>query len=294
MEATIRSVFDQTYNNIEYIIIDGGSSDGSPDIIRKYESRLAYWQSRKDRGAGDAINQGWKIATGSIYAYLNSDDLLMPDAVRVAVDTFLAQPGAGVVYGDSVFIDAQGEKLGAHPSQPFAHAKVFTTWENPIVQPSCFFRRKVFEKFGGLDESYHFSLDFEYWLRICEAVQFVHIPVSLSAVRLHPAAKTWKLEAVQGRDLLRLGLNLVANGTPMRHGVQEEDARKGVYLRAANHLRNAGKRAEAIKIFWSYCRIAMPFPFALLRWVKFSGGVFLKDTFTKKQSPVNSIPTPLH
>ncbi len=195
-----------------------------------------------------------------------------------------------MVYGDSVYIDAAGRELGPHPSEPFNFSKLFTTWENPIVQPSCFFRKSVYEKFGGLDEAFDFALDFEYWLRICEAVQFFHIPICLSDVRLHPGAKTWRLEAVQGRDLIRIGLQLIDKGVPMRHGVTERDASKGLYLRAANHLRNAGERAEAIKIFWTYCRGAMPFPFSVLRLAKFWGGVYVRDALIKKQKPQNHQP----
>src|SRR5437867_5556810 len=114
LEQTILSVLNQDYPKIEYIVMDGGSSDGSVDIIRRYEERLASWTSQRDNGQTDAIRRGFDRATGTIFAWLNSDDLLAPSAVRIAVDAFRRFPDAGVVYGDRLHIDAKGNVIGVN------------------------------------------------------------------------------------------------------------------------------------------------------------------------------------
>ena len=116
LEETIRSVLEQDYPRVEYIIIDGGSTDGSAEIIQRYADRLAYWVSERDRGQTDAINKGFARATGSILAWLNSDDTYQPGALREAVDYLLAHPDVGMVYGDGNFIDEHGKVIGRFPS----------------------------------------------------------------------------------------------------------------------------------------------------------------------------------
>ena len=112
LETTIRSVLEQDYPNIEYIVMDGGSNDGSAEIIKRYADRLAYWESEKDKGQTDAINKGFARSHGEILAWLNSDDILYPHAVREAVDYLTSHPECGLVYGNSDFIDAQGKVIG--------------------------------------------------------------------------------------------------------------------------------------------------------------------------------------
>ena len=116
LEQTLRSVLEQDYPNLEYIVIDGGSTDGSVEIINKYADQLAYWQSQPDQGQTDAINQGFAHATGEILAWLNSDDLLLPGAVSAAVRALEEHPEAAMVYGDALLINAQGKTIGKFPA----------------------------------------------------------------------------------------------------------------------------------------------------------------------------------
>src|SRR5437667_5688340 len=118
LEQTIRSVLDQGYPNLEYIICDGGSTDISVEIVKKYSDRLAWWCSEKDRGQSDAINKGWRRATGDILAYLNSDDVLLPGAIERVVRAFQQTPSAGVVYGDWTCLDEHGSELGRGQGGP--------------------------------------------------------------------------------------------------------------------------------------------------------------------------------
>ena len=273
LEQTILSVLEQSYKNIEYIVIDGGSTDGSVEIIKKYETRLAYWQSKKDRGFGDAINQGWHRSHGAILSWLNSDDLLTPDAVQTVVDTFSHDPEVDLVYGDALIIDASGGFLRNFPSVPFQAEKVFTTWEDPIRQPSAFFRREIFERFGGVDESYNFCIDFEYWIRISFSSRFVHIPAYLSSARMHPTSKTSTLESTQASELTRLCNSIVNTPSFKSSGVSPEDAWKGLYFRVSQHYRNAGSWMQALKAYFLYCYYAFPPPEACYRFLRYTAGL---------------------
>jgi len=188
LEETILSIIRQDYPNIEYIIIDGGSTDSSVDIIRKYEKQIAHWVSEPDEGQSNAINKGFAKAKGSIFAWLNSDDILAPSAVRIAV-YFLAQnPEVGLVYGDRLHIDAKGNVVGFNrcPSHnPGMFKRNFT-----LPQEATFFRRDIFEKVGGLDEGLHFSMDFDLWCKMSKVTCMLHVPAFMGYFREHETAKS--------------------------------------------------------------------------------------------------------
>jgi glycosyltransferase involved in cell wall biosynthesis len=273
LEQTILSILNQSYKNIEHIVIDGGSNDGSVEIIKKHESRLAYWHSRRDRGFGDAINQGWNKSKGSILSWVNSDDLLSPDAVQTVVDIFTNHPDVDLVYGNARIIDASGLWLRDFPSEPFDAKKVFTTWEDPIRQPAAFFRRNVFQRFGGLDETFHFCIDFEYWVRIWNETKFLHIPEYLASARMHPASKTSTLESTQARELMRL-CNRVVNGPLLNgSGVSPKEAWKGLYFRVSQNFRNAQSSIQALKAYLRYCLYAFSPPEACYRFLRYTAGM---------------------
>ena len=140
LEKTIISVLSQNYPNIEYMVIDGGSKDGSADIIRKYENKISYWVSENDKGQTDAINKGFKKAKGIYCSYLNSDDVLAPDSVTKIVNAFLKNPDAGVVYGDYTFIDENNRVLKIGKGEPCDFKKLLINGQTPsIIQPSSFY-----------------------------------------------------------------------------------------------------------------------------------------------------------
>jgi len=167
LEATIRSVLEQDYPLLEYIIIDGGSTDSSVDIIRRYEDRLAFWASEPDLGQTDAINKGFNRAKGSILAWLNSDDTYQPGAVREAVEFLQAHREVGMVYGSAMYIDAGGRPVARYPSHP-TDLRGLRRGVNTISQQAMFFRSVLWKMVGPLDPSFYYAMDYDLWVRIAE------------------------------------------------------------------------------------------------------------------------------
>lgn len=190
LEETIKSVLDQNYPNLEYIIMDGGSTDNSVDIIKKYQNRLKYWESKKDQGQSHAINKGFRRATGDIIGWLNSDDLYLPDTLQTVVRFFRQHPDIDMVYGDQIEIDASGQVIRAVRSSNFNRRALIANGIS-ISQPTSFYRRKVFEGVGDLDENIHWNMDFEYVLRIAfNGYRIFYIKQPLAKFRLHSTSKT--------------------------------------------------------------------------------------------------------
>jgi glycosyltransferase involved in cell wall biosynthesis len=189
IEETIRSVLLQGYPNLEYIIIDGGSDDGSVEIIRKYEPWLAYWVSEPDRGQSHAINKGFDQATGEILAWLNSDDIYMPDALENVREPF-SDPEIDLVYGDAHKIDATGNFIGKCGHVQVYRRELMTKECNIIVQPAAFFRRSAFERVGGLDETLNNVMDYDLWFRLGDKGGVKYLPVMLAKARIYAETKT--------------------------------------------------------------------------------------------------------
>ncbi|MFC1766305.1 glycosyltransferase family 2 protein [Planctomycetota bacterium] len=188
LEETILSVLGQDYPNLEYIVIDGGSTDGSVDIIKKYAHRLAWWTSEPDQGQSHAVNKGFARATGDIFHWLNSDDLLMPSAVRIAASYLERRPELGVVYGDRLVIDHLGNTLELMQVPPF--------WARAlphhlrIPQETVFIRRQFWQQTQGLDEQLNMCMDFDLYLRLRSMTEFYRIPFILGALRQHSQSKS--------------------------------------------------------------------------------------------------------
>ena len=189
LEQTMRSVLEQDYPNLEYIVIDGGSSDGSLEIIQKHVDRLAYWQSQKDKGQTDAINQGFARATGEILAWLNSDDILYPGAVSAAVRQLQEHPEVGMVYGDCHWINAEGEIIGNFPAAQTDLKKLRRGYVH-IPQQTAFFRADLWRKVGPLDDSFYFAMDYDLWVRLAALAPLVYVPQLWAAFRLHGEGKS--------------------------------------------------------------------------------------------------------
>jgi len=187
IEETINSVLSQDYQNIEYIVMDGGSTDNTLDVLRKYTGKIK-WISEKDNGQSDAIIKGFSMAKGEIIAWLNSDDTYLPGAVSKAVSAFTMWPETGVVYGMTYFIDKDGLTLGKYPVEPFDFQR-FASF-NFICQPSTFFKKKAYEGIGGLDQSLHYGMDYDLWIRMSRSFKFKFIEESLATYRLHCESKT--------------------------------------------------------------------------------------------------------
>jgi len=189
LERTIISVLNQNYPNLEYIIIDGGSTDESSRIIRSYEEHLTYWVSEPDAGQSDALNKGFARATGKILAWLNSDDLYLPKALFKAAHTFVKNPNAAVVYGDYILIDAN-DVCTALRRQPSFDYQIFLHAYGIVPQPASFFNSEAFFNVGGIDSGFDYVMDYDLLLRLAQYGKIVHIREYLAAFRFHSTSKT--------------------------------------------------------------------------------------------------------
>jgi len=188
IEETIRSVLLQGYPDLEYIIIDGGSKDGSVDIIMKYEPWLAYWVTETDNGQAQAINKGLKKSSGEIVAWLNSDDVYKPFALKSGVEIFLKHPAAYMIYGDVSFVDENSKFLKKFNTKQFD--LISQLYTNMVPQQAAFFRRKVFNKVGYLNERFHHPFDNDLFIRIGTMCEVKYEPVEIAKYRLHQNSKT--------------------------------------------------------------------------------------------------------
>lgn len=189
LEETILSVLAQDYPNLEYIIIDGGSTDGSLEIIQKYEKCLAWWVSEPDQGQTDAINKGFAHANGEILAWINSDDTYEPWAVREAVEYLQSHPETGMVYGDARLIDEIGKTLGLFPARQTNYHKLLKGYVH-IPQQSSFFRASLWNNVGPLDPTFYFAMDYDLWVRVAKVAPLQYYPRIWSNFRLHQSGKT--------------------------------------------------------------------------------------------------------
>lgn len=202
IEETIRSVLLQSYPNLEYIIIDGKSTDESVEIIKKYEPWLTYWVSEKDRGQSDALMKGFRLATGELYAWLNSDDYYLPAALNIFSHAYVKNSGAGLIYSDYYF-EIQAKNVGDMVSTGSFAKKILKPKSlsvintdsfrcyNPLGQPSCFFSSDVFWKVDGLNEALHYSMDYDLWIKIFRSDKHkIHVGKFTSALRLQDQSKT--------------------------------------------------------------------------------------------------------
>lgn len=204
LEETILSVLNQDYPRIEYIIVDGASSDNTIEVAKKYESRLASWVSEPDKGQTDAINKGFGLATGEILAWLNSDDVYYPGAVSEAVKYLLDHPQIGMVYADLDFIDEKGRVIGKFNAAQTDLPKLRRGYVH-IPQPSAFFRADLWKKVGPLDSSFFFAMDYDLWTRLAAASEIKYLPgKSWAKFRLHSDGKTINADDRCWPEMLRV------------------------------------------------------------------------------------------
>jgi len=189
IEETILSVRNQTYPHIEHIVVDGGSTDETLAILRKYSDSLT-WISEPDEGQSDAINKGWRMAKGEILAYLNADDTYMPWAVQTAVEFFADNPDIGMVYGGCNLIDERGEVIGQYGAREFESGELL--WGPCVIpQPAALLRRVVLDDVGYLDTSLHMVMDLDLWIRIGPKYKVLYVPRVLASFRSYPGGKTF-------------------------------------------------------------------------------------------------------
>ena len=189
IEATMRSVIGQGFPNLEYIVVDGGSKDGTGAVLDRYRPMCSRIISEPDNGQTDALIKGFRLATGDIMGWLCSDDLLLPGALTTVARYFREHPDAMAVYGDALWIDEGGRVIRAKREMPF-NRFVFLYDHNYIPQPSMFWRRSLYEQVGGLDPDYDMAMDSDLWERFSRVTRIRHIPKFLSCMRFYDEQKT--------------------------------------------------------------------------------------------------------
>ena len=202
LERTLRSVLEQDEPPVEYFVHDGGSTDGSLEIISMFGRLLTGWRSHPDGGQSAAVNEGWRLATGDILGWVNSDDFLLPGALRAIADAFAKQPSADVIYGQVMLVDVNGSEIGLI-GEPYRRRTMILS-RNVIPQPAAFIRRSAIEAVGALREDLHYAMDLDLWLRVAQRSEPVFIRHPLAGATVHQDAKTTRARSVMARERRRV------------------------------------------------------------------------------------------
>lgn len=263
LEETIRSVLLQRYPNLEYIIIDGGSTDGSVDIIRRYEYALTYWVSEPDQGQADAINKGLARATGDWVAWINSDDHYLSGAFAHVATAILQQPSTGLIFGDlELSINGIRQIIGysSAPSQMLRELCF-------PFQPTCFFKRSVLENVGFLNTSLHYALDADLLLRVMANVDWVYLPVPLASFRIQHGTKTYTSEEKFAYELLILLEQVLLQRAkyPKLQSLTDSELRCVFYRRASKHFYMGNHFRKSLMMILQAIKVNPPAFFSILQ-----------------------------
>jgi GT2 family glycosyltransferase len=281
LKQTIRSVLEQDYLRIEYLVVDGASTDDSVEIIKKYtlesgsllpqdqqqavglqKHKVDWWVSEKDQGQGDAINKGLARAQGDVVAWLNSDDYYLPGTISAAVKVFEENPDVVMIYGDMLAVDEHGTTLN-HLKYKQLSLQDLVCFQI-IGQPSVFFRREVLEQTGGLDTTFHFLLDHHLWIRIAQHGKILHVNQTWAVARYHAEAKNRAKATEFGREAFRI-LAWARSQPELAEAVSgvERRARASANRVDARYLLDGGQPVSALRA-WTRALLIHP-PTALAR-----------------------------
>ena len=255
LEETIQSVLSQNYPEMEYFVVDGGSTDGSAEIIERYADQIDWWVSEPDGGQSDAINKGFREATGDIVAWVNSDDVLMPGAIQKAVEAFEEHPDAVFVFGDVYSIDGNGKTFN---EMNYGDWQLKDLMRFSIIgQPAVFMRRKVVRALGYLDPNYNYLMDHHLWLRLAKEGEIVHVPAFLAKARYHDEAKNIAQAAQFGTEAFRLVgwmRTQPVTARMMQDGQFWKQVEAGAHRFNARYLLDAGKAKAAFREYFKSFR----------------------------------------
>jgi glycosyltransferase involved in cell wall biosynthesis len=262
LEQTIQSVLGQDYPHIEYLVVDGASTDGSVEIIGKYAGNLAGWVTEKDSGQADAINKGLMRAKGEIVAWLNSDDYYLPGAVSAALNVFDQNPDVVMIYGDMLAVDERGRAINTLKYKQLTLQDLLCF--QIIGQPAVFFRRNALARAGILDITYHYLLDHHLWIRLAQQGRILHVDQTWAAARYHAGAKNRAKAAEFGREAFRI-LDWAKGQPGLAEPISgvERRARASAHRVDARYLLDGGQYLSALKA-WMKAIIIHP-PTALAR-----------------------------
>jgi glycosyltransferase involved in cell wall biosynthesis len=202
--STLASVLSQQYPGLEYIVVDGGSTDGSVQTIKAHADQLAHWVSEPDSGQTDALAKGFARSSGEVMGWLCSDDLLLPGALHAVGRWFADHPKVDWLYGDAIWINGSGEPIRTKREMDW-NRHVFLFDHNYLAQPSVFWRRRLYDAAGGLDRSFNLAMDSDLWLRFARIAKPSHLARYLSCMRYYPEQKTRALKpnGMREDELLR-------------------------------------------------------------------------------------------
>ncbi|MDQ5820505.1 MAG: glycosyltransferase, partial [Actinomycetota bacterium] len=231
LEEALRSVLDQDYEPLEVLVVDGGSSDASVDVIRRHADRLAWWTSEPDRGQAHALNKGFSRAQGEILGWLSSDDVLLPGAIARVVEELERDPETLLVYGEALFVDEDGAEIFPLEPRPFDLETMVRACANHVVQPGSLFRRRAWELAGPLNENGHYLFDFEFALGVGRAGKVATVADRLALYRVHPESKSGGGSLLKARDYVRFADDVLA-GSDLPGS---EAGRASAYLAAGDY-----------------------------------------------------------